>query len=133
LLNLTVLADILLGTIDTWNDTAIQELNPELGDLLPADPITILNYEDDALSVVFAALANVSQDFAFVVIPLLPNIASSLCACFSPHDTNNARAHTHTHTHTHITHTRHRSAVMRRACCRCSSRGAGWCCSRDRR
>ncbi|ELR15343.1 uncharacterized protein ACA1_087190, partial [Acanthamoeba castellanii str. Neff] len=64
LLNLTVLADILLGTIDTWNDTAIQELNPELGDLLPADPIVILNYEDDALSVVFAALSTVSQEFA---------------------------------------------------------------------
>ena len=80
LLNLTVLADILLGTIDTWNDTAIQELNPDLGELLPADLITILNYDDDALSVVFAALANVSQEFAFAVIPLPPKIVSSLCA-----------------------------------------------------
>lgn len=40
-LNLTTLADILLGTVDTWNHAAIRELNPMLASLLPSAPITV--------------------------------------------------------------------------------------------
>ena len=40
-LNLTTLADILLGTVDTWNHAAIRELNPTLASLLPSAPITV--------------------------------------------------------------------------------------------
>jgi hypothetical protein len=40
-LNLTTLADILLGTVGTWNHAAIRELNPTLTSLLPSAPITV--------------------------------------------------------------------------------------------
>ncbi len=40
----TVLADIYLGKIKTWNDKAIAELNP--GMTLPADPITVVRRSD---------------------------------------------------------------------------------------
>jgi phosphate transport system substrate-binding protein len=39
-----VLADIYLGKIKTWNDKAIQDLNPSLK--LPADPITVVRRSD---------------------------------------------------------------------------------------
>jgi ABC-type phosphate transport system substrate-binding protein len=40
-LNLTTLADILLGTVASWNDTAIRELNPTLASFLPRANITL--------------------------------------------------------------------------------------------
>lgn len=40
----TVLADIFLGKVKTWNDKAIADLNPSLK--LPADPITVVRRSD---------------------------------------------------------------------------------------
>ena len=39
MLNLTTLADIMLGTVDTWDHEAIRYLNPTLP--LPSAPITV--------------------------------------------------------------------------------------------
>jgi phosphate transport system substrate-binding protein len=41
-----VLADIVLGKITMWNDTAIAQLNP--GAKLPAEPITLVHRSDDS-------------------------------------------------------------------------------------
>jgi hypothetical protein len=42
LLNLATLADIYLGTVDTWDHAAIRDLNPELASLLPNKNITVV-------------------------------------------------------------------------------------------
>jgi len=46
--NGTVLANIFLGTIKTWNDSAIQQLNPALAAQLPSASITVIHRSDSS-------------------------------------------------------------------------------------
>jgi hypothetical protein len=41
-LNMSVIADIYLGNVARWNDSKIEELNPELVGLLPSTEIMVL-------------------------------------------------------------------------------------------
>jgi ABC-type phosphate transport system substrate-binding protein len=87
LLSLNVLADILLGNIDSWNHTLIAELNPDLEDVLPAEPITVINYDDDSLTIIFAVLSQVNAEFQQAVIPLqLLGLNLSSCVFSPPYD-----------------------------------------------
>jgi ABC-type phosphate transport system substrate-binding protein len=64
-LNLSTLADIYLGTVDTWDHPAIRELNPDLQGLLPAQPITVAlpNSDDKATRILIQTLSAASQTF----------------------------------------------------------------------
>jgi hypothetical protein len=42
LLDLPTLADVMLGTVDNWNHSAIRALNPTLAHLLPNQPIVVV-------------------------------------------------------------------------------------------
>jgi hypothetical protein len=66
-MNRTVLAAIWAGTITTWDDTAIRELNPALVDKLPSEPIAV-GYLDSTITISFVevlkmALESFSDDF----------------------------------------------------------------------
>jgi hypothetical protein len=50
ILNRTVLGSIWAGSITAWNDTAIQELNPDIAHKLPPDAIR-LGYSNDTTKV----------------------------------------------------------------------------------
>jgi phosphate transport system substrate-binding protein len=64
-LNLSTLADIYLGTVDTWDHPAIRELNPDLQSLLPAQPIIVAlpNGDDKATRILIQTLSAASQTF----------------------------------------------------------------------
>jgi ABC-type phosphate transport system substrate-binding protein len=47
-LNLPTLADIMLGTVDNWNHSAIRELNPSLAAFLPNQSIIVVTPTGDA-------------------------------------------------------------------------------------
>jgi hypothetical protein len=42
LLDLSIVADVMLGTVDNWNHSAIRALNPTLAHLLPNQPIMVV-------------------------------------------------------------------------------------------
>jgi ABC-type phosphate transport system substrate-binding protein len=64
-LNLTTLADIMLGTVDNWRHPAILELNPLLAAVLPNNPITVVTPTGDADTMLLftTALSAVSPQF----------------------------------------------------------------------
>jgi ABC-type phosphate transport system substrate-binding protein len=41
-LDLSIVADVMLGTVDNWNHSAIRTLNPTLAHLLPNQPIMVV-------------------------------------------------------------------------------------------
>jgi hypothetical protein len=42
LLDLSIVADVMLGTVDNWNHSAIRALNPTLAHLLPNQSIMVI-------------------------------------------------------------------------------------------
>jgi len=79
-LNLTTLADILLGNVDNWNHSAIRALNPDLLPHLPNATITVVlpvgvTGEDIVTLILTEALSAVSTPFRKAVLqPLQPSI-----------------------------------------------------------
>jgi ABC-type phosphate transport system substrate-binding protein len=65
LLNLATLADIYLGTVDTWDHAAIRDLNPELASLLPNKNITVVlsTSMPSVTSILIQTLSSASQAF----------------------------------------------------------------------
>lgn len=72
MLNLTVLADIMLGNVDKWNHQAIQELNPSL--TLPNKNITVVTplFDTNTMLLLTQVLSNVSTEFRNSVSPSSP-------------------------------------------------------------
>jgi len=58
--NGTVLANIFLGTITTWNDLSLQQLNPTLAAQLPSTAITVI-HRSDGSGTMFAFTDYLSQ------------------------------------------------------------------------
>jgi ABC-type phosphate transport system substrate-binding protein len=82
-LNMTTLADIMLGTVDKWNHAAIVALNPDLAAFLPNKPITVVTPTDPDTVLLFTrALSAVSSEFATAV-------------CSPPHATPRTHARSH--------------------------------------
>jgi hypothetical protein len=67
--NLSVVADIMLGTVDNWNHSAIRELNPDLAEYLPCEPIIVITpTTSPTVMLLFTqALSEASESFRKIV------------------------------------------------------------------
>jgi phosphate transport system substrate-binding protein len=77
--NMTTLAGIFLGTITSWNDPAIRELNPTVADLLPAESIIVVvsNRVPAQMHMVSQVLSEASTAFRDQVhTPITPDVAT---------------------------------------------------------
>jgi hypothetical protein len=70
LLNLTTLADIMLGKVDTWDHPAIRQLNPTLVALLPHQNVTVVlsTSMSSVTSILVQTLGNISKPFADALV-----------------------------------------------------------------
>jgi len=72
ILSLDILASIFLGKVRRWNDAVMIELNPDLKDVLPAAPISLIVRSDSSGSteIFTSALSVASQDFREAIGPV---------------------------------------------------------------
>jgi hypothetical protein len=73
LLNLTTVADIMLGLVDNWNHSAIRELNPALAQYLPNAPIIVVTPTGapTVMLLLTQALSQASESFRDIVRTVL--------------------------------------------------------------
>lgn len=85
MLDLATVADIMLGTVDNWNHTAIRALNPSLKEHLPNASITVVTPTDDpsTMELFTQALSGASALFNSTVRPRGPDECAP--ACLSAH------------------------------------------------